>query len=381
MPERPTLPFGRPSFGEAELAAVARVLRSGWVGLGPETLAFEQELAAYVGASALVAVNSCTSGLTLALRLLGVGAGDEVVVPSLTWCSTANAVLYCGATPVFADVDAHSLCLDAASVSSALSPRTKAVIVVHFGGACADTEALKRCLPAGVHLVEDAAHALGSRYADGRPMGSSGNATCFSFYANKSLSTADGGAIAIGDADAAERLRSLRSHGVRQDSWGRFTHSREALLLEPLESLGYKAGFNDVLAAIGRVQLARQAEFAATRAAAARVYREALAPLPLHFQAGSADAAHANHLFTVMLQPGARLGRDALMLALRERGFGATVHYPPLHRMPLYQREARAVALPQTESIAERILTLPIGACVSTADAQAVAAAMHSLLT
>src|SRR5262249_28731736 len=163
-------------------------LRSGWVGMGPETVAFEEELATALGAPHVVTVNSCTSALFLSLLCAGVGPGDEVIVPSLTWISTANAARYLGATPVFCDIDADSLCVTPATVRARLTPRTKSVIVVHLGGFAVNVEAIRKAIPAHIALIEDAAHAFGSKFADGRPVGSSGNLTCFSFYANKNLS-------------------------------------------------------------------------------------------------------------------------------------------------------------------------------------------------
>jgi dTDP-4-amino-4,6-dideoxygalactose transaminase len=182
------LAFGRPDFGEEEIAAVTRVLRSGWVGMGPEVIAFEQELSSFVDAPHVVTVNSCTSALHLALLVNGVGPGDEVIVPSLTWCSTANAALYLGARPIFCDIDQATLCSTTELILAQLGPRTKAVVVVHFGGIAVDVQELRRGLPAHVSIIEDAAHALGACYQNGRRVGSSGNLVCFSFYANKNLS-------------------------------------------------------------------------------------------------------------------------------------------------------------------------------------------------
>src|SRR5688572_327450 len=176
LPTRPDfLAFGRPHFSETEIEAVTRVMRSGWVGMGEETIAFERELAAAVGAPYVVTVNSCTSALFLSLLASNVGPGDEVICPSLTWCSTANAALYLGARPVFCDVDPDTLCITPESVSSRLTPRTKAVVAVHMGGLTVDIEALRAALPAHITIVEDAAHALGAAYANGRPVGSAGN--------------------------------------------------------------------------------------------------------------------------------------------------------------------------------------------------------------
>jgi len=355
------------------------VLRSGWVGMGPETIAFEGELAAALGVPHVVTVSSCTAGLHLALRVAGVGPGDEVVCPSLTWCSSANVALYLGARPVFCDIDPETLSVSPATVAAALTPRTKAVVAVHFAGLALDVEALRAALPAGVAIVEDAAHAFGARHADGRPVGASGNACCFSFYANKVLSTGEGGAVAIADGRLADEIRSLRLHALPNDAWKRFTHP-QSVLSGNLTQLGYKANYTDLQAAIGRVQLARQAEFAARRESVAAIYRNALDGLPLAFQRDCTHPRHARHIFAIVLDGSARLGRDALLLALRARNLGATIHYDPLHVMPLYNGHSPPPALPHAERVGRAILTLPIGACVTDDDAREVAAAVRGLL-
>jgi dTDP-4-amino-4,6-dideoxygalactose transaminase len=362
------LAFGRPDFGDEEIAAVTRVLRSGWVGMGPEVIAFEQELAAFVGAPHVVTVNSCTSALHLALLVNGVGPGDEVIVPSLTWCSTANAALYVGARPVFCDIDRATLCSTTDLILSQLGPRTKAVVVVHFGGIAVDVAELRQALPPRVAIIEDAAHALGASYRDGRHVGSSGNLVCFSFYANKNLSTGDGGAIALNDPALAERIRSLRQHGLPANAWQRFTQP-QTLPPHLLTELGYKMNYTDLQAAIGRVQLRRQGEFAAHRLAIARHYAAALSRSGVCLQTDCTDAGHARHLFVIRLSERADSPeRDTVLRILRQRNIGASVHYPPLHRMVLY-RHPSSNPLPVTEAIAGRLLTLPIGASMTLADA------------
>jgi perosamine synthetase len=362
------LAFGRPDFSDEEIAAVSRVLRSGWVGMGPEVIAFEQELAAFVDAPHVVTVNSCTSALHLALLVNGVGTGDEVIVPSLTWCSTANAALYVGARPVFCDIDQARLCSTTELVLAQLGPRTKAVVVVHFGGIAIDVSELRRALPPHVSIIEDAAHALGARYSDGRPVGSSGNLVCFSFYANKNLSTGDGGAIAVHDSALAERLCSLRQHGLPANAWQRFTQPK-TLPPHVLTELGYKMNYTDLQAAIGRVQLRRQEEFSARRLAIARHYVTALSQAGVRFQQGCTDAGHARHLFVIRLSEQAhRPARDTVLRLLRQRNIGASIHYPPLHRMALYQHPLKN-ALPVTDAIADHLLTLPISASMTLGDA------------
>lgn len=375
MSRREFLPFGRPDFSDDEIAAVARVLRSGWVGMGPETIAFESELARSLGAPEVVTVDSCTSALFLSLLVSGIGPGDEVICPSLTWCSTANVALYLGAKPVFCDIDPETLCLTPETVRVKLSPRTKAVMAVHFGGLAVDVEALRAALPPHIAVIEDAAHALGARFASGGPVGSSGNLTCFSFYANKNLSTGEGGAIALRDRALADRLRSLRQHALPIDAWKRFTHPQAILLSNQLTELGYKMNYTDLHAAIGRVQLARQGEFAKTRREIARIYHAGLKKLmpSLLFQKNCIHPDHARHLFVVQLPlETMRSGRDEVLLALRAKNIGASIHYAPLHTMPLYCGDGLPPVLPATEKAAKAIITLPISASMTAQDASEV---------
>lgn len=368
------LPFGKPNFSDEEIDAVTRVLRSGWVGMGPETIAFEKELAEFVGAEHVIAVNSCTSALFLSLRALGVGPGDEVIVPSLTWCSTANAVLYLGATSVFCDVELDTLSASPATIVAALTDKTKAVVHVHYGGLASDMSALRAALPQRVAIVEDAAHALGAVYPDGSPVGSSGNLTCFSFYANKNLSTGDGGAVAVHDPGLAEKVRLASHQGLQSDAWKRFTHPMAALV-PGITELGYKMNFTDLQACIGRVQLKRQPEFRERRLSIAKRYVELLstATSTIRFQEGLASHGHARHLFVLRVPVTEMdIGRNELLLELRARNVGASIHYAPLHTLPLYQQYVRG-SLPNVDQLMNDIMTLPIGPSVSDEDAAYVA--------
>jgi UDP-4-amino-4-deoxy-L-arabinose-oxoglutarate aminotransferase len=375
------LSFGKPNFSDEEISAVTRVLRSGWIGMGPETLAFEKELARYLEAPHVVTVNSCTSALFLSLLVLGIGPGDEVICPSLTWCSTANVASYLGARPVFADVGPDTLCLTPETVRPKLTTRTKAVIVVHYGGLAAEVKALQETLPPGVALVEDAAHALGARFADGRPVGSSGNLTCFSFYANKNLSTAEGGAVALFDETLADQLRSLRQHGMPADAWARFSSPQKILSCE-FTYLGYKMNYTDLQASIGRVQLRRQTEFGARRLEIAKRYYNGFMEnnISIEFQSHILHPYHARHLFVVQLPlDQMHLSRDECVLSLRAQNIGASIHYPPLHKMPLYA-SLNSGSLPITEHVCKRILTLPISASMKDDDASQVITTLKSLL-
>jgi len=380
--QREYLPFGRPDFSGGEIAAVTQVLQTGWVGMGPETLAFESELAQSVRAPHVVTVNSCTSALTLSLLVSGVGPGDEVICPSLTWCSTANAALYLGAKPVFCDIDPNSFCITEQAIAEKITKRTRAIIVVHFGGLAADTRSLRKAIPSNIAIIEDAAHAIGSAYDDGVPVGGSGNATCFSFYANKNLSTGEGGAIALFDESIASRLCSLRQHGLVADAWKRFTHPKSILTADLLE-LGYKMNYTDLQACIGRVQLRRLEEFSAKRMAIAKLYCENLTGenTGLRFQSGVLSKGHARHLFTVTLPvEKMTLSRDEFVIALRERKIGASIHYAALHGLHFYEELGEQPALVNTEFICKRIVTLPISASMTLEDAGYVVAQFNEVL-
>ena len=367
------LAFGTPDFTDAEIDAVTRVMRSGWVGMGQETITFERELSEYIGAPEVVTVNSCTSALFLALLVEGIGPGDEVIVPSLTWCATANAALYLGATPVFCDVDLQSMCVTPETITAKITSRTKAVIVVHYGGYAIDVDTLRSALPADVAIIEDAAHALGAVYSNGKRVGSSGNTVCFSFYANKNLSTADGGAIALFDTDKAEHLRRLRMSGLESNAWSRFTNPSTAFAAGVAE-LGYKMNFTDLQAAIGRVQLQRFGEMAVARKRVAEHYKKTVAEagLDVPFQRQAFDDRHARHLLVACFdQSQTGIPRDVLLLALRDLNIGASIHYRPLHGQRLYSKDGLA-SLPVTELLAAQIMTLPISARMTLDDVEYV---------
>ncbi len=368
------LPFGRPSFSEEEIFAIAETLRSGWVGMGAEVHAFERELASFLEVPRVVLVSSCTAALHLSLAALGVGSSDEVVCPSFTWCSSANAALYLGARVVFCDVDRQTWCVSPETVAAKLSSRTKAVILVHFGGRAIDIQPLLDILPDQVQVIEDAAHAFGAEYPAGGRVGSSGRLTCFSFYANKNLSTAEGGAVALADEAFAERLCRLRHHGQSADAWQRFTN-RKAVMSTPSLELGFKANYTDLQASIGRVQLRRFPELQRVRREVAAYYLSRLQKIEprLVWQQNVLDEAHALHLLAVLL-PLEKLkhSRDEIVLELRRRNIGATIHYAPLHGMPYYEQTLGRHPLPNTEFIAERIMTLPISSSMTQDDARYV---------
>ncbi|MDP2806190.1 MAG: DegT/DnrJ/EryC1/StrS family aminotransferase [Gallionellaceae bacterium] len=375
------LPFGKPNFSDEEVDAVSRVMRSGWIGMGPETIAFERELADYLNMQHVVTVNSCTSALFLALQVCGIKEGDEVICPSLTWCSTANAALYLNAKPVFCDIDTETLCINVEDLLLRVTSKTKAIVVVHYGGLAIDVAYLRARLPEHIAIIEDAAHAFGSRYPDGQLVGTSGNLTCFSFYANKNLSTGEGGAIVTSDNAMTEKLQSLRQHALPIDAWKRFTHPKSILMSNQLTELGYKMNYTDLQASIGRVQLARFDSMQQTRQQIAEFYFDGLQNIGISFQRSCTNASHAKHLFVIRLPLAEmRYDRDEMVLALRARNIGASIHYAPLHLMPLYHQGAKPESLPATENLSKTIMTLPISASMNQDDASYVTDTIKELM-
>lgn len=380
---RQYIPFGRPNFSQGEIDAVVSVMKRGWIGMGPEVIAFEKELADYLKVPHVVTLNSCTSALHLALLTSGVAADDEVICPSLTWCSSANAAIYVGAKPIFCDIDAASMCMSAETVRAKLTDKTKAVVVVHYGGYAVDIEAIRKILPPHVQIIEDAAHAFGSSFPSGKKVGASGFPTCFSFYANKNLSTSEGGAITLFDEAQANHIRSLRQHALPLDAWMRFTHPKTILLSNHLTELGYKMNYTDLQASIGRVQLARYDELQAIRYRIAHVYVRMLKETfpGLGFQRDILEPGHARHLFVIQLPKDIKMSREDLILALRAQNIGATIHYSPLHGMPLYNSgDGQPSSLPITEKLHTQLVTLPISASMSEDDAVYIAETMCRIL-
>ena len=294
------LPYALPSIGEEEIAEVVDSLRSGWITMGPKVKRFESDFAEYIGTTQAIAVNSCTAGLQIALHALGIGAGDEVIVPTTTFCATANVVVQLGAKPVLVDVG-DDLNIDVASARAAVTARTKAIMPVHYGGqACDLAELYSLAAERGLAVVEDAAHAVGSEYA-GRKIGATfddafprppGRATVFSFYATKNLATGEGGMITVDDEALANRCRRLALHGMSRDAWQRYT-SEGSWYYEVLEP-GYKQNMSDVQAALGIHQLRRLDGFIERRQRYAAVLRPRVCRFARGVGAGSTSTSHAH---------------------------------------------------------------------------------------
>lgn len=381
----PFLPFALPEIGEAEIAEVVDTLRSGWVTTGPKARRFEEDFAAFLGAPGLhtMAVNSATAGLHLALEALGIGPGDEVITTTHTFTATAEVVRYLGADVVLVDIDPATLCIDVAAVERAITPRTKAVIPVHYAGLAADmTALLELARRRGLKVVEDAAHALPTTH-HGQLIGTlASDATVFSFYANKTITTGEGGMVVTRDAALAQRIKVMRLHGISRDAFDRFTAKVPSWYYE-IVAPGFKYNLTDIAAALGLHQLKRANEFQRTRERLAAAYAEALAGLPLLLPPQPADGdRHAWHLYVVRLAEGAGIARDSFIEKLFAAGIGCSVHYIPLHLQP-YWRERyalRPAQFPHSQHAFERMLSLPLYTRMTDADVQRVARAAREAL-
>jgi dTDP-4-amino-4,6-dideoxygalactose transaminase len=380
----PFLPFALPDIDEAEIDAVVTCLRSGWVTTGPVTRQFEHEFAAYLGGGLhAIAVNSATAGLHLALESLGIGPGDEVIVPTLTFTATAEVVRYLGARPVFVDVEPERLTLSVAAVEAALTPRTRAIVPVHYAGLACDMDALLALARRhDVRVVEDAAHAFPTR-DKGRLVGTlDSDITVFSFYANKTMTTGEGGMLVTRNAGLAQRARVMRLHGISQDAFDRYVSHKPAWYYEVVAA-GFKYNLTDIASAIGIQQLRKIDRFAARRAWLAQRYHDGLAGLPLRLPALPDDAStHAWHLYVVRLAPDARLGRDDLIAELAGRGIGTSVHFIPLHRQPYWRDtcDLSPAHFPVAEAVYPRMLTLPLYTKMTDADQDRVIRCLRDLL-
>lgn len=379
------VPYFRLSLTESELDAVLRVLRSGWLTTGSECAAFEREFAEALGGGVnAISVNSNTAGLHLALEAAGVGPGDEVIVPDLTFTATAEVVRYLGAEVVFVDVVSDTLCIDPEDVKRAITSRTKVIMPVHFGGLGADLVALQSIAAEhGLLIIEDAAHSFPASL-NGSPIGQHGTfATVFSFYANKTMTTGEGGMIVTSSKQVAERCRVMRLHGIDRDAFRRFQGESSAWNYDVVAP-GFKYNLTDIGAALGRGQLARASEMQRRRAAIADIYRTAFADLPLELPSEAANGdIHAWHLYPIRLTQAAPIDRTALETMLTEARIGYSIHYTPLHRMSYWRKryDLSDNRFPVTTNYFERCLSLPIFSDQTVAEAEEVVSAVQKALT
>lgn len=376
------LPFSKPSITEPEIQAVANVLRSGWLATGPNASKFEEEFAAYVHCQAAVGLTSATGGMHVSLKALGIGPGDEVITPSMTWVSTVNLIVLAGATPVFVDVDRDTLMADAARIEAAVTPRTKLIVPVHFAGAPADMGPIRELArKRGIAVIEDAAHALGTEYRGNR-IGAEG--TCiFSFHPIKNITTGEGGMITTHDAEFADRVRRLKFHGLGVDAFDRQMQGRspQAEVVEP----GFKYNITDIAAALGRGQLARTDEMNRLRSALALRYRERLAEMDeiMPLEDPPWPMRHSWHLFIVRLDvERAGIDRDTFMNCLKKRNIGTGLHFRAAHLQRYYCQAMgfKRGLLPDTEWNSDRILSLPLFPDMTEADQDDVICAIKDVL-
>ena len=374
------LPLTRPDISEDDIAEVVDTLRSGWLVYGGKTQRFEAEFRKLAGAEHAVAVSSCTAGMHLALLAAGVGPGDEVITSPLTFPATANVIVHAGATPVLADICADDLNIDPAEIERRVTPRTKAIMPVHYAGQpCRMDEILAIARRHGLLVIEDAATAAGAYYR-GRPIGSLGDATVFSFYAIKNMTTGEGGIVTTDDAALAEKVASLRNHGLDSNAWNRY--AKEGQPFYTVTEPGFKYPFTDLQASLGLGQLRRLREFNEKRTRLAALYEKLFARVPEVETPTVRPEVESNwHLYVIRLRE-AGISRDAFIAALRERGIGTAVHYLPVHYHPYY-RERFGFGkgdYPVTEREFERLVSLPLFPLMSEADVERVVGAVEAIL-
>lgn len=385
----PFLPFALPEIGEDEIAEVVDTLRHGWVTTGPKARRFEQDFAAFLGGAdpvpglEAIAVNSATAGLHLALEAVGVGPGDEVITTTHTFTASAEVARYLGADVRLVDIDPATLCIDPAAIEAAITPRTRAIVPVHFAGRAAEMgEILAIARRHGLKVVEDAAHALPTTHA-GQMIGTlASDVTVFSFYANKTITTGEGGMAVTRDAQLAARMKVMRLHGINRDAFDRFTAKVPSWYYE-IVAPGFKYNLTDIAAALGIHQLRRAREFRDARARIAAHYDTLLADLPLILPPQPAGGdLHSWHIYVLRLREDAPVGRDAVIEALFAAGIGSSVHYIPLHQQP-YWRERyglRAEDFPHSQKAYESTFSLPLYSRMTLADAERVAAVLRGVL-
>ncbi|PXW93556.1 dTDP-4-amino-4,6-dideoxygalactose transaminase [Sphaerotilus hippei] len=391
----PFLPFALPEIGDEEIAEVVDALKSGWVTTGPKTRRFEADFAAFLsaGTGALasdprpiecIAVNSATAGLHLALEALGIGPGDEVITTTHTFTASAEVARYLGADVKLVDIDPATLNIDPAAIEAAITPRTKALVPVHYAGLAVDMDAiLDIARRHGLKVVEDAAHALPTTHR-GRLVGTLGSdVTVFSFYANKTITTGEGGMLVTRDPAIAARAKVMRLHGINRDAFDRFTAKVPSWYYE-IVAPGFKYNLTDIAAALGIHQLRRVTGFQQQRARLAALYDELLADLPIVRPPRPPEGdLHAWHLYVIRLADGAPIGRDALIEALYAAGIGCSVHYIPLHQHPYWREryDLKAEDFPHSQRAYERMLSLPLYTRMTEDDVRRVAAALRAQLS
>ncbi len=359
---KPFIPFHLPDIGEEEIQSVVETLRSGWLTTGLKTQQFEKEFAEMVGTPHAVAVNSCTAALHLALEAVGVTAGDEVIVPTMTFAATAEVVHYCRGVPVFVDCQKDTLNIDVEAIERAISPKTKAIIPVHFAGQPCEMDRIVALAQShNVKVIEDAAHALPAKYR-GKMVGTLSDITCFSFYATKTMTTGEGGMATTENSEWAEYMKVLSLHGISRDAVNRYT-AKGSWYYEILYP-GYKYNLTDIASALGIPQLHKCHEFRETRQRYAMLYNEGFKDVPeIIVPHVNKDIEHAWHLYVIQLDLSRlQIGRDEMIDLLKQHGIGTSVHFMPLHLHPYYAGNYTYSHehYPVANDLYKRIISLPI---------------------
>jgi dTDP-4-amino-4,6-dideoxygalactose transaminase len=383
----PFLPFALPEIGEEEIAEVVDTLRSGWVTTGPKARKFEQAFTAYLGGDVgddslqSIAVNSATAGLHLALEALGIGPGDEVITTTHTFTATAEVVRYLGADVKLVDIDPATLNIDPAAIEAMITPRTKAIMPVHYAGLAVDMDAIYAMAKKhNLKVVEDAAHALPTTYKKQLIGTLQSDATVFSFYANKTMTTGEGGMLVTRDPQLAARAKVMRLHGINRDAFDRFTAKVPSWYYE-IVAPGFKYNLTDIAAALGLHQLQRVSGFQVRREQIATRFDQALADLPLILPPRPQHAGdlHSWHLYVIRLSDQASINRDQLIDSLFADGIGVSVHYIPLHLHPYWKEryDLQPEQFPHSQKAYERMVTLPLYTKMSDDDVERVIKAVR----
>jgi dTDP-4-amino-4,6-dideoxygalactose transaminase len=380
----PFIPFAWPEIGPEEIEEVISLLRSGWITTGPKARQFETDFVEFLGGGLeAIAVNSATAGLHLGLEAMGIGPGDEVITTTHTFTATAEVVRYLGADPVLVDIDPRTLCIDVDAVEAAITPRTKAIIPVHFAGRAADMQRLLSIARKhGIRVMEDAAHALPTR-CGGKLIGSlESDVTVFSFYANKTITTGEGGMLVTRNPEIARRAKLMRLHGISRDAFDRFTSKAPSWYYEVVAP-GFKYNMMDMSAALGIHQLRKAHGFQVKRSELVAQYDAGLRGLPVtlprHAEPGD---LHAWHLYVIQLHDSVKTGRDEFIARMFQRGIGCSVHYIPLHQQPYWRNHYGLTPemFPVSQRVFERCISLPLYTRMTAQEVERVVSAVTEAL-
>ena len=379
------IPFSKPEIGYREIYEVINSLKSGWITTGPKARKFESKFAKFLNTNyETIAVNSATSGLHLALEALGIKHGDEVITTTYTFTATAEVVRYLGATPVFVDINSETLNIDVNKIENAITSRTKAIIPVHFAGLSCDMNIIFSIAKKyNLKVIEDAAHALPATYQKKIIGNLQSDATVFSFYANKTITTGEGGMIAVKEKDIASRIKVMRLHGINRDAFDRYTSKKSSWYYEVIAP-GYKYNLTDIAASIGIHQLDKAYKFQKKRASIANFYTKNLKHMPFILPSlGNKDDIHSWHLYVIRLKPELKISRDDFINYMSKEGIGCSVHFIPLHIQPYWRDKYKIDSMQFPESIKayNNAVSLPIYPRLNSRQQKRVIKAIHKLVS